>query len=69
MHDIYKGEFAEDMIFSKSLKTTTSSADIYGTLKNNLHVSNIPIENIHLVCGWCSCYDGQEKRLLKNNER
>ena len=43
---INKGEFAEEIVFCKSLETTTSTADIYGILKNYLHVNNIPIENI-----------------------
>ena len=43
---IDKGEFAEEMVFCKSLETTTSAADIYDKLNNYLHVNNIPIENI-----------------------
>ncbi|GFT01072.1 uncharacterized protein TNCV_4054641 [Trichonephila clavipes] len=43
---IDKGEFAEKRVFCKSLETTTSTAGIYGTLNNYLHVNNISIENI-----------------------
>ncbi|GFS51521.1 SCAN domain-containing protein 3 [Trichonephila clavipes] len=43
---IDKGEFAEEMVFCKSLETITSPADIYGKLNNYLRVSNIPEENI-----------------------
>ena len=43
---IDKGEFVEEMAFCKSLETTTSVSDIYGTVKNYLHVNNTPIENI-----------------------
>ena len=43
---IDKGVFAEEMVFCKSLETTTSAADIYDKLNNYLHVNNIPIENI-----------------------
>ncbi|CAB4059853.1 unnamed protein product [Lepeophtheirus salmonis] len=43
---IDKGDFAKEMLFCKSLDTTTSAADIYGKLANYLHVNNIPIENI-----------------------
>ena len=38
-----KGEFAKEMVCCKSLETTTSSADTYGTLMNYSHVNNIPI--------------------------
>ena len=31
---IDKGEFAKEMVCCKSLETTTSAADIYGTLTN-----------------------------------
>ncbi|XP_040565533.1 protein FAM200C-like [Lepeophtheirus salmonis] len=41
-----KGEFAEEMLFCKSLETTTSAADIYSKLINYLRVNNIPMENI-----------------------
>ena len=37
---IYKGKFADEMVFCKSLETTTFAADIYATLKNYLHVNN-----------------------------
>ncbi|CAB4054779.1 unnamed protein product [Lepeophtheirus salmonis] len=43
---IDKGEFAEEVLFNKSLETTTSAADIYGKLTNYLHGNNIPMENI-----------------------
>ncbi|GFX05517.1 uncharacterized protein TNCV_3434211 [Trichonephila clavipes] len=64
---IDKGEFAEEMVFGKSLETTTSTSDIYGKLNNYSCVNNIPIENRHgiLCCRWRFCYDGQKKGWLK----
>ncbi|XP_014776189.1 uncharacterized protein LOC106873372 [Octopus bimaculoides] len=47
MQDILlKVEFAEEMIFCKSIESTTTVTDIYDKLKNFLHVNNIPIKNI-----------------------
>ncbi|XP_038656942.1 zinc finger BED domain-containing protein 5-like [Scyliorhinus canicula] len=43
---IDKGEFAEEMLFCKSLETTTTATDIYNKLKHYLDVNNIPMENI-----------------------
>ncbi|XP_038669045.1 SCAN domain-containing protein 3-like [Scyliorhinus canicula] len=43
---IDKGEFAEEMLFCKSLETTTIATDIYNKLKHYLDVNNIPMENI-----------------------
>ncbi|XP_067124482.1 protein FAM200A-like [Centruroides vittatus] len=43
---IEKGEFAEEMLFWKSLESTTTSKDIYSKLKNHLDVNNIPMKNI-----------------------
>ncbi|XP_071744157.1 SCAN domain-containing protein 3-like [Lepeophtheirus salmonis] len=43
---IDKGEFAEEMLFCKSLETITFAPVIYGKLTNYLHVNNIPMENI-----------------------
>ena len=42
---IDKGEFSEEIVFCISLQTTTSAANIYGTLKNYLHANNMPMEN------------------------
>ena len=42
---INKGEIAEEMLFCKSLETTTTATDIY-KLKHYLDVKNIPIEKI-----------------------
>ncbi|CAB4068072.1 unnamed protein product [Lepeophtheirus salmonis] len=47
---IDNGEFAEEMLFCKSLETPTSTADIYGKLTNYLHINNISMENI-ISCG------------------
>ncbi|CAB4059090.1 unnamed protein product [Lepeophtheirus salmonis] len=43
---IDKVEFAEEVLFCKSLEIPTSAADIYGKLTKYLHVNNIPMENI-----------------------
>lgn len=43
---IDNGEFAEEMIFCKSLETITTTIDIYRKLKNFLNVNSIPRENI-----------------------
>lgn len=43
---IDKGEFAEEMLFCKSLESTTTATDIYNKLKNYLDVNNISMENI-----------------------
>ncbi|XP_071750245.1 zinc finger MYM-type protein 6-like [Lepeophtheirus salmonis] len=43
---IDKDEVAEERLFCKSLKITTSAAEIYGKLTNYLQVNNIPMEHI-----------------------
>ncbi|XP_067135806.1 protein FAM200C-like [Centruroides vittatus] len=43
---IEKGEFAEEVLFCKSLESTTTFKDIYSKLKYYLDVNNIPMENI-----------------------
>ncbi|GFU26705.1 SCAN domain-containing protein 3 [Nephila pilipes] len=41
-----KGDFAEEMLFCKSLESTTSSKHIYNILKTYLNANNIPMKNI-----------------------
>ena len=43
---IDKGEFAEEMLFCKSLETTTTSTDIYNRLESYFDVKNIPMDDI-----------------------
>ncbi|CAB4067508.1 unnamed protein product [Lepeophtheirus salmonis] len=43
---IDEGEFAKEMLFCKSLETTTSAANIYGKLANYLDANNTHMENI-----------------------
>ncbi|XP_076042678.1 zinc finger BED domain-containing protein 5-like [Oratosquilla oratoria] len=43
---IDKGEFAEEMLFCKSLETTTTATDIYNKLKHYLDINMIPMKNI-----------------------
>lgn len=43
---IDKSEFAEELLFCKSLETTTTASDIYKKLKDYLDANNIPMENI-----------------------
>lgn len=59
---IDKGDFAEEMLFCKSLESTTTSKDIYSKLKNYLDVNNIPMKNI------TSCAaDGAPNMMGKKN--
>ncbi|KAL7637608.1 UNVERIFIED_CONTAM: hypothetical protein RMT77_012337 [Armadillidium vulgare] len=41
-----KGDFAEEMLFCKSLERNTASKDIYNHVKKYLNVNNIPMKNI-----------------------
>lgn len=59
---IDKGEFVEEMLFCKLLESTTTSKDIYNTLKNYLDANNIPMKNI------TSCAaDGAPNMMGKKN--
>ncbi|KAG0439029.1 SCAN domain-containing protein 3 [Dictyocoela muelleri] len=59
---IDKGEFFEEMLFCKSLESTTTAKDIFKKLKDYLEVNNIPIMNIS------SCVsDGAPNMMGKNN--
>lgn len=43
---IDKGEFIEEMLFCRSLETTTTASVIYRELKSYLDFNNIPMKNI-----------------------
>ena len=59
---IHKGDFAEEMLFCKSLESTTTSKGIYNKLKNYLDVNNIPMKYI------TSCAaDGAPNMMGKKN--
>ena len=67
---IDKGEFAEEILFCKSLETTTTATDIYNKLENYLDVKNIPLEDItSCATDGAPVYNGQEKWLFKIGER
>ncbi|GFS60408.1 SCAN domain-containing protein 3 [Trichonephila clavipes] len=59
---IDKGYFAEEMLFCKRLKSTTTFKDIFNKLKNYLDVNDIPMKNI------TSCAaDGAPNMMGKKN--
>ena len=46
---IWNSQFMEEMLFCESLETTTTAADIFGTLKKKLDDYGIPMQNIMSV--------------------
>ncbi|GFS78132.1 SCAN domain-containing protein 3 [Nephila pilipes] len=43
---VVKVDFAEEMLFCKSLESITTSKDIYNKLKTYLDANNVPMKNI-----------------------
>ena len=67
---IDKGEFAEEILFCKSLETTTTATDIYNKLENYLDVKNIPLEDItSCATDGAPVMMGKQKWLFKTDER
>ena len=65
-----------NLFFCMSLEVTTTTTDTNNKLKNYIDAKNISVNKKYiggkhkiLWISWCSCYDGQEKWLLKNDER
>ncbi len=62
----HKNEFVEDMLFCKSLKTTTTALDIYTVVKDYLSEKNIPISNsVPTAAGGTPTMMGHQNGVLK----